>query len=87
MKKLLLQTNIPSKKIEQAIKSAERVPGIVDVTFADFRMIAGEDTYDLWLRGDSGAIMNLKDTHTVYSLTAQSAKELNRLLEPMISKQ
>lgn len=73
--------------IEQAIKSAKREPGIVNVVDADFRVVAGEETYDLWLRGDSGTIMDLKDTHTVYSLTAKSTKELNELLKPIIDKQ
>ncbi|WP_409271251.1 hypothetical protein V1499_17770 [Neobacillus sp. SCS-31] len=85
--KIVLTDKTSIQTVKQAIMSAERVPGIVDVTFADFRMIAGEETYDLWLREDSGSIMNLKDTHTIYTLTAKSAKELNELLEPIIDKQ
>ncbi|RDU36981.1 hypothetical protein DRW41_09800 [Neobacillus piezotolerans] len=75
------------KTIERAINGANRIPGIVDVVFPDFRVIAGEEIYDLWLREVSGSIMNLKDTHTVYTLTPASAKELYELLEPIIDKQ
>lgn len=45
-----------------------------------FKIEIGEETYFLWIDEKSGTIMNTEDTHTIYSLSNNSIKQVNELL-------
>lgn len=66
--------------LKTAIRKANRLPGIVDVAAPDFTFEIGEDSYYLWIQEDAGSIMNTNDTHTLYTLQKQNAKEVYELL-------
>ena len=82
-KKVIFKEKEAIRTIEEAIKSAEKQPGIVDMADPHFKMELGEDTYFLWLTrsdGTIGTIMNAEDTHTIYSLSKKSTTQLKELL-------
>ncbi|MGM7683482.1 hypothetical protein ACSVDA_15140 [Cytobacillus sp. Hm23] len=69
-----------------AIKDANRMPGIVDVSRSDYVVslnFEDESTeqYFLWLDSDSGSIMNRADTHTLYTLPLHAIEELNEYIK------
>lgn len=61
----------------KAVSDSVKVPGIVNMAQPQYRFSLGEESYSLWITEDSGTIMNTKDTHTIYSLSPNSAKEVN----------
>jgi hypothetical protein len=70
-----------------AIKSAEKIPGILDVAKSNFEISfidskGNTDTFFLWLKKDDngGMIMNLEDTHTGYTLQEKDVAKLKELL-------
>ncbi|MFF2754443.1 hypothetical protein ACFVR1_11945 [Psychrobacillus sp. NPDC058041] len=63
-----------------AFNSAEKVPGIANTVNPDYQVIIGTENYYLWISDESGTIMNIKDTHTVYSLSESSAQKIFDLL-------
>lgn len=72
-----------TKEIEEfinAFNSAEKVPGIANTVDPDYQVILGTENYYLWISDESVTIMNIKDTHTVYSLTESSAQKIIDLL-------
>jgi hypothetical protein len=66
--------------IKEAIENAEKQPGIVNMTDPECKIQIGEETYFLWVDEKSGTIMNTVDTHTIYSLSENSIKQVNELL-------
>lgn len=72
-------------RIEEAVKSAEKVAGIVDVTDPQYQVEIQEETYFLWIYEESGSIMNAKDTNTIYRLSNKSVKEINDLITSKFS--
>ncbi|MFJ7824834.1 hypothetical protein [Psychrobacillus sp. NPDC096623] len=64
----------------KAFNNAEKMPGIVDMGNPEYKVEFGEESYFLWISEESGTIMNLKDTHTIYVLSKSSAKTVNDLL-------
>ena len=63
-----------------AFNSAEKVPGIANTVDPDYQVIMGTENYYLWISDESGTIMNIEDTHTVYSLSESSAQKIFDLL-------
>ncbi len=71
-----------------AIQSAERIPGILNVSKNNLEMTlvdsnGNKENYFLWLRkeSDSGMIMNADDTHTGYTLKQLDVVKLRKLLK------
>ena len=63
----------------KAFNNAEKMPGKVDMADPEYKVEFGEESYFLWISEESGTIMNLKDTHTIYTLSKSSAKTINEL--------
>lgn len=75
------------KIARDAIQSAEKILGILDVAKNNFEISlidseGNKETYYLWLRKDysGGMIMNIEDTHTGYTLQEKDVAELKDLL-------
>ncbi|WP_262176656.1 hypothetical protein [Saccharococcus sp. Marseille-Q5394] len=64
----------------KAFNNAVKMPGIVNMAEPEYKVEFGEESYFLWINEDSGTIMNLNDTHTIYTLSKSSAKTINELL-------
>lgn len=60
----------------KAVENAKKEPGIVNMTNPQYQFNIGEETYFLWITEDSGTIINRKDTHTIYTLSSSSIKEV-----------
>ncbi|MHC0035341.1 hypothetical protein [Pseudoneobacillus sp. C159] len=69
------------KKFIYAFKSANRVSGVVDVAEPEYKVELGDETYFLWIGEESGAIMNLNDRNTLYTLSKSSAGTIYELLK------
>jgi len=70
----------------KAIKRAKKVDGVVDVTAPDYLLtLTFKDNttseYSLWLGEDSGAIMDEKDTYTIYILPSYLIAKLNKYVK------
>ncbi|KMY51594.1 hypothetical protein [Peribacillus loiseleuriae] len=65
--------------IKEAVNGAERVSGIVNMADPQYKVDIGE-TYYLWVSEKSGTIMDVKDTHTIYTLSNKSVKQVNELI-------
>ena len=75
------------KIARDAIQSAEKILGILDVAKNNFEISlidsdGNKETYFLWLTKDhsSGMIMNIEDTHTGYTLKESDVVKLKELL-------
>lgn len=79
-KALVIEDTETIEMIKEAIDNSEKQPGLVNMSDPEFRMIIGEEIYFLWVDEKSGTIMNLKDSHTIYSLSDNSIKQINGLL-------
>lgn len=66
--------------IKKAVSDSKKEPGIVNMTNPQYRFSIGEETYFLWITEKSGTIMNTKDTHTIYTLSDSSVKEIFALV-------
>lgn len=60
----------------KAVENAKKEPGIVNMANPQYQFSIGKESYFLWITEDSGTIMNRKDTHTIYSLSSSSVKEV-----------
>jgi len=67
-------------EFKRAIEDAEQVLGIADTIAPHYKVEMSEESYFLWLNEGQGSVMNLKDTHTIYTLSKSSAKTINELL-------
>jgi hypothetical protein len=77
---LIIEDTETIEMIKEAVDNAEKQPGNVDMADPEFRIEIGEETYFLWIDEKYGTIMNTKDTHTIYSLSDNSIREVNGLL-------
>lgn len=84
--KVIFKEKEAIRTIEEAVKGAERQPGIVDMTDPQYKVVLGEEIYFLWLTrsdGTIGTIMKAEDTHTIYLLSKQSTTQLNEMLQSL----
>lgn len=65
---------------KRAVSNAKKEPGIVNMAEPQYQFSIGEETYFLWITKESGTIMNTNDTHTIYTLSGSSVKEVYELL-------
>jgi len=65
---------------EAAFNNAKKEPGIVDMADPEYKVELGSEAYLLWISEEHGTIMNLNDTHTIYTLSKNSAKAVYELL-------
>ena len=63
------------------VSDSTKEPGIGNVSNPQYQFSLGEESYLLWITVDNGTIMNVKDTHTIYSLSSSSIKEVNEFIE------
>ncbi|MFC7687513.1 hypothetical protein [Ureibacillus sp. GCM10028918] len=62
---------------EKAVSNSKKEPGVVNMaTEPQYQFSSGKETYFLWITEESGTIMNTEDTHTIYTLTSNSVKEI-----------
>ncbi|MDW0118639.1 hypothetical protein QTL97_17070 [Sporosarcina thermotolerans] len=64
----------------KAFNNAVKMIGIVNMADPEYKVEIGEESYFLWINEERGTIMNLNDTHTIYTLSKSSAKKINELL-------
>ena len=64
----------------KTFKNAKKEPGIVDMADPKYKIEFGQESYFLWISEDHGTIMNVEDTHTIYTLSKSSAKMIYELL-------
>lgn len=64
----------------QAVRTAEKIPGIVDMASPHFKFELGDESYFLWIGKEGGTVMNTKDSGTAYKLTKEAASRLYDLL-------
>lgn len=79
----LLITLTDSKEVKnfiKAINNVKREPGIVNMADPEYKVELGDNSYFLWISEEDGIIMNLNDTNTIYTLSKNSAKTINELL-------
>jgi hypothetical protein len=68
------------KDFVKAFNTAKKVPGIVDMADPAYKIELGDKSYFLWITQESGTIMNLNDTKTIYTLSKSSVKTIYELL-------
>ena len=61
---------------KEALSDSKKELGIVNMTNPQFQFSLDEESFFLWVTEESGAIMNIKDTHEIYTLSSSSAKEI-----------
>lgn len=77
--------------ITKAINQAEKVEGIANVISPDYSVIVNykdetkdEDTvkhYSIWLSDEHGSMMDMTDTHTIYTLPTNMIDELHEYMK------
>lgn len=70
-----------NRTIVKAFKKAKKEPGIVDMADPEYQVDFGENSYYLWVDERQGTIMDLDDTHTIYSLSEKSSKAVYKIIE------
>ena len=71
------------KQFNKAFNSAKKQPGIVDMADPQYKVELGGKSFFLWLSQDHGTIMDVENTHTIYSLTDKSVENVNNLFRLM----
>lgn len=84
--KLELKDGKTMKSIEEAINTAKKVPGIVNMADPEYKLELGERTYFLWLDEKSGTIMDTVDTHTISTLSDHDVKQFYGLIQEWINQ-
>lgn len=69
-----------TQQFKKAISSAKKQPGIVDMADPQYKVGLGGKSFFLWLSEEHGTIMDVKDTHYIYSLTDKSVEKLYDML-------
>lgn len=69
------------KILEEAFRSAVKQDGSVDMSDPHYKINFGKDAYYLWIAETSGTIMNLIDTHTIYTLSDLSTQSVFELID------
>lgn len=67
--------------VAKTIRTAEKVPGIVDVGAPEYKIVIRGEAYLLWSRKESATIMNAEDTNTVYTVQPERAKQVYEFLK------
>ncbi|TXC92700.1 hypothetical protein FS935_00370 [Metabacillus litoralis] len=78
---LVIEDEKTIEMIKEAVEKAEKQSGIVNMADPEFKIALGEETYFLWISENSGRVMTTEDTHTIYSLSENSVKQVNELLK------
>ncbi len=60
---------------------AKSEPGAADMVDPEYQVEFGEESYYLWISETHGTIMNLKDSHTIYTLSKKSAETIYGVLK------
>ena len=76
-----LENGEERRVFEKAVADAKRKPGIVNMKNAQYRFSLGDASYLLWLDKGSGTLMNANDTHTIHTLSPDSAAKISEVLE------
>ncbi|GGA60034.1 hypothetical protein [Ornithinibacillus halotolerans] len=84
--KIVIEDKESTKIIKEAVSSAKKVQGIVNVANPEYRIEFGKKTYFLWIEEKSGTIMDSEDTHTIYSISDNSTKEINMFISALYKK-
>ncbi len=66
---------------KNAVKNSKKEPGIVNMVSPEFHFSIDEESYFLWITKETGTIMNTKDTHTIYTLTKNSVKDVYEFVQ------
>lgn len=69
------------KQLQKAFGSAKKQPGIANMADPQYKVEIGKETYFLWLDQDHGTIMDVKDTHTIYTLSEKSVKHIHAIIQ------
>ena len=85
-KAMVIEDTEVFKTVKEAFNGAEKVPGIVNMDDPQYKVELGEETYFLWIYEISGTIMNTKDTHTIYSLSNKSVKQVSEIIQGKLSE-
>lgn len=80
MKYLELKGKEEIEIFERAVSNSKKEPGIVNMANPEYQFRIDEDTYFLWITEESGTIMNTKDTHTIYTLSSSTVKEVFKFI-------
>lgn len=78
--KVIITNSKEIRSFGKAIRGAKRVPGVVNVVDPDYQVEFGDRSYYLWVEGDSGAIMNVNDTYTIFRLSNTSAQRIYEII-------
>jgi PBP1b-binding outer membrane lipoprotein LpoB len=76
MDTLVLNDSTEIDLFAKAVNDSIKEPGIVNMIDPQYKFDLDGDTFYLWITAESGTIMNTKDTHTIYSLSKNSVKEI-----------
>lgn len=71
--------------VAEAISRANKVSGVADVADPDFKVEFGEKEFYLWVSADHGSVMDVADSHTLYTLEEKDARQLYSFLSSMYS--
>lgn len=66
--------------VAEAISRANKVSGVADVADPDFKVEFGKKEFYLWISSDHGSVMDVADTHKLYTLEEKDARQLYSLL-------
>ncbi|HWI48879.1 MAG TPA: hypothetical protein VNU45_11720 [Rummeliibacillus sp.] len=64
--------------IENAIRTAKKLDGIVDVANPQYTIQIGEESYFLWFQDQSATLINEQKTETIYKI--ENAGEINKII-------
>lgn len=76
MELLDLKGNYEIAIFNTAVSDSTKEPGIVNMANPQYQFSLDEESYFLWITVDNGTIMSTTDTHTIYSLSTSSIKEV-----------
>ena len=85
-KAMVIEDTEVIRTVKEAFNGAEKVSGIVNMDDPQYKVELGEETYFLWIHEESGTIMNTKDTHTIYSLSDKSVKQVSEIIQGKLNE-
>lgn len=68
------------EEIVNILNSAHKQTGSVDIRIPDYRMDLNEDSVFLWLDDNSGTVMSVEDTETIYSISSKGRRRLIEII-------
>jgi hypothetical protein len=81
VKRLVLEAPNEIAIFRIAVDEATQLPGIANMASPNYRFSLEGESYSLWIDEESGTVMNNNESHTIYSLTKNSVKEINDFLK------